>query len=194
MVTKQRILNAFNDLIERNGFDNVTVFDIVRHAGVSRATFYRHFKDKYDVMNYNYSSLVNRHITESGISSMCYLFELLLEEGTKYRKPLVPLFDTEGVNSLYRFIYAYSFETGRNLYEYHDLHVQDEKYASLSEKETFQLKLFAGGAAAVYEEWIKGKFDLNAKEAACSMSDLLPEFLKTDEFNNMLKDMKTGGS
>ena len=118
MDTKDRILSAFNQLASHRDCDAITVFQIAQKAGVSRATFYRHFKDKYDVMNYNYSSLLEKHIEQGKITSMKDLFELLLEEGIRYWKPLLPLFRSEGANSLYTFIRDYNYDADRCLYEY----------------------------------------------------------------------------
>ncbi|MBR5015534.1 MAG: helix-turn-helix transcriptional regulator, partial [Clostridia bacterium] len=47
--TKNDILVAFNVLAEKKGFERITVQMIADEAGISRATFYRYFKDKYDV-------------------------------------------------------------------------------------------------------------------------------------------------
>lgn len=48
--TKDIILEAFNSLIEKKAFDKITVQMILDEAGIGRATFYRYFKDKYDMM------------------------------------------------------------------------------------------------------------------------------------------------
>ncbi len=189
MDTKDRILSAFNQLASHRDFDAITVFQIAQKAGVSRATFYRHFKDKYDVMNYNYSSLLEKHIEQGKITSMKDLFELLLEEGIRYWKPLLPLFRSEGANSLYTFIRDYSYDAARCLYEYHSLYAQDECMNHMSMKEEFQLHLFASGAAEIYEDWIRGKYPLSSKEAAQAMYEILPSFLKTEDFENMLSHM-----
>lgn len=45
----QLIRDAFIELIIERGFDNVTVSAIAQRAGVNRATFYRHYTDKYDL-------------------------------------------------------------------------------------------------------------------------------------------------
>jgi AcrR family transcriptional regulator len=37
------------ELAAERGFDAITVGDIARRAGVNRATFYRHYQDKYDL-------------------------------------------------------------------------------------------------------------------------------------------------
>jgi AcrR family transcriptional regulator len=46
---------ALIDLIEERGFDSLTVGEIAEHAMVSRATFYRLFQDKYDLVEQIYA-------------------------------------------------------------------------------------------------------------------------------------------
>lgn len=179
--TKERILHAFNDLISRSDFTSVTVFQIVRQAGVSRATFYRYFRDKYDVMNYNYASLLEKHLQQTQIHNMADLFLLLLEE-SDYWKPLLPLFETEGANSLYSFMRDYSFNTARNLYEYGSLKGEGKQIRKMSRRELLQLRLFTCGAAELYEDWVKEKISLSARETASAMYELLPACLKQDFF------------
>ncbi len=179
--TKEKILHAFNDLILKGDFESVTVFQIVKAAGISRATFYRHFKDKYDVMNYNYSSLLDRHVQDQIIHTMHDLFLMLLKEGQQYWKPLVPLFDTEGANSLYRFIRDYSFNAAKNIYECGNPH-GGERVRTMTSKEILQLQIFAGGSADMYREWIRGNIPLTAEEAADAMTEILPLSLQKDLF------------
>jgi AcrR family transcriptional regulator len=45
--TRVNLREALIDLIEEKGFDAVTVGDIAERAMVNRATFYRHYPDKY---------------------------------------------------------------------------------------------------------------------------------------------------
>ncbi|OAN10265.1 TetR/AcrR family transcriptional regulator [Exiguobacterium undae] len=49
--TKQLIKEALIGLIEEKGFENITVKDIAKQAGINRGTFYSHYEDKYDLMN-----------------------------------------------------------------------------------------------------------------------------------------------
>lgn len=44
--TKQRILLSAKKLIEENGYDNVSVDQIVASCGIAKGTFYHHFKTK----------------------------------------------------------------------------------------------------------------------------------------------------
>lgn len=47
--TNKMILESFFKLVEKKGYDSVTVQDIADEAMINRATFYAHFKDKQDL-------------------------------------------------------------------------------------------------------------------------------------------------
>jgi len=50
--TYNALLNSFNKLIEYKSFGKITVNDLCEEALISRATFYTHFDDKYDLLKY----------------------------------------------------------------------------------------------------------------------------------------------
>ncbi len=181
---RETILNAFNELSAKSDFESITVFQIVQKAGVSRATFYRWFRDKYDVMNYNYSSLLDRYVSSGTLTTMEDLFILVLEESERIRNRLQPLFKSEGVNSFYSFIRNYSFTAAKNIYEYGDVHGNGRKKRTMSEQEAVQLRIFAGGSAGFYKDWIQGKYSLSAAEAAAAMTEILPPFLQGEIFRD----------
>lgn len=47
---RRSVCRAAEDLIERSPFTEVTVDQLTRAAGLSRSSFYLHFRDKYDVL------------------------------------------------------------------------------------------------------------------------------------------------
>jgi AcrR family transcriptional regulator len=49
--THKLILDALLDLTVAKGFAALTVSDITKYAGINRATFYRHYKDKFDLLD-----------------------------------------------------------------------------------------------------------------------------------------------
>lgn len=51
--TREVLERAFIELIEKKGFQDVTVQNITERAGVNRATFYAHFADKYALLDYS---------------------------------------------------------------------------------------------------------------------------------------------
>ena len=50
--TKEKLVNVFCSMLETRKFEDLTVNEICNEAGVRRATFYKHFTDKYDFLRY----------------------------------------------------------------------------------------------------------------------------------------------
>jgi AcrR family transcriptional regulator len=48
--TDKLLLEALMELTVQKGFAAVTVSDLTKYAGINRATFYRHYEDKFDLL------------------------------------------------------------------------------------------------------------------------------------------------
>lgn len=66
--TKFRLAEAIKHLMGRMPLDRITVTDIVADCGLTRQTFYRNFKDKYDLVNWYFERLVEQSFEEMGVS------------------------------------------------------------------------------------------------------------------------------
>src|SRR5712691_9444674 len=64
--THMVLREALIALIEEKGFDAVTVADIAERAMVNRATFYRHYQDKYALVTGIFEEAVNQMFSEIG--------------------------------------------------------------------------------------------------------------------------------
>jgi len=51
-LTKELLAESFRDLLLHRDFEKITIKHITDQAGVIRPTFYYHFQDKYDVLEY----------------------------------------------------------------------------------------------------------------------------------------------
>ena len=60
---KYKLANAMKELLVHTPVDKITVKQIVDQCDVTRPTFYRHFKDKYDLINW-YSSKVKDNFSQ----------------------------------------------------------------------------------------------------------------------------------
>lgn len=49
-ITKQALEHALKSLLLKKPFHKITINDITEECGVSRMTFYYHFKDIYDLV------------------------------------------------------------------------------------------------------------------------------------------------
>ena len=63
---KHYIIEALFKLMAKQDYNSVTITDIAKKAGVGRATFYRYFKSKEEIINYyfeknktDFQSLIN---------------------------------------------------------------------------------------------------------------------------------------
>lgn len=50
--TKERIFKAAKAILQRNGYENLSIKNICEEAGVSNGSFYHHFKTKDDLLSY----------------------------------------------------------------------------------------------------------------------------------------------
>ena len=51
--TRRLLEQAFMEVVAEKGFQSVSVQDITEKAGVNRVTFYDHFTDKYELLDYS---------------------------------------------------------------------------------------------------------------------------------------------
>ena len=51
-ITKQALATALKELMEAVPFEKIRVADICERCTMSRKSFYYHFKDKYDLLNW----------------------------------------------------------------------------------------------------------------------------------------------
>ncbi len=59
-VTKKVIAEGFKAVMKKKSFDKVTISDITDQCGLNRQTFYYHFQDKYELLNWIlYTEVIN---------------------------------------------------------------------------------------------------------------------------------------
>lgn len=63
--TKSLLMNAFREIAKVKKIQAITVKDITDKATVNRATFYAHFYDKYDIMDYTISETILNNLNET---------------------------------------------------------------------------------------------------------------------------------
>lgn len=169
--TKKAIVDAFNSLISHKGFDDITVADIIAEADVSKATFYRYFHDKYDVMNSNYKELLDEFMSLDDCSSYRDLYFRLYQAGATKLRDIKGTFGSSGVNSFEAFIFTYSRQAVERVTR------ENRGGKGLTPQEELQLDVFCYGISYMYRKWIEGKYELSADEAADLLFEMMPETL-----------------
>src|SRR5215208_87489 len=100
--TQKLILEAMIELTAQKGFSKVTVRDITEYAGINRATFYRHYQDKFDLLDHYAKALyelsdatpetgpqiLSKGIDKQSAPGMVKMFEYIRANAKFYRAML----------------------------------------------------------------------------------------------------------
>jgi probable dihydroxyacetone kinase regulator len=79
-VTKLNIAHALKDLMETKQFEKITVSDITNKCGIHRQTFYYHFQDRYELLDWLlYKELVSQFTNGFSIDTMYDKFNGIFE-------------------------------------------------------------------------------------------------------------------
>lgn len=170
--TQRAIVDAFNRLIADRRFDQITAVEIAAEAGVSKATFYRYFKDKYDVMNRNYQVLLDQNALAEGCRGYRDLYRKLFAAGTSELAPIRGAFQSMGVNSLENYVFGYSREFVVRVTKL------NREGRGLTPAEDLQLDVFCYGVSKMYRKWIYGEYRVDVGEAADKLFEMMPESLR----------------
>ncbi|WP_101909510.1 dihydroxyacetone kinase transcriptional activator DhaS [Marasmitruncus massiliensis] len=99
-LTKRVLAQSIKELMQNTPLSKITVGDITAHCGVNRNTFYYHFKDKFELVNWIYytetleqmSSFTDYRHWEEGLRNLC----LYMQQNRKF---YINALSTMGQNS-----------------------------------------------------------------------------------------------
>ncbi len=169
--TKRDILYAFNTLLEKKDFEKITVDEICHVAEVSRTTFYRYFRDKYDVMTYNFQKLFDQYLSTAYADSMQEFLTNMYRATQENLHQLRRAFEVLGRNSMNDVIYSYCVNA---LIEW----ISKQSGGELSKKQRIQCDILAYGISYIGDNWINGRYELTPEEAAEATIELMTPEMK----------------
>ncbi len=96
-ITKYAMAHSMQQLMETVPFSKISISDICRQIGMSRKSFYYHFKDKYDMMIWIFNTeCFSKCESKASWDKLEYICTYLYKNRTFYAKAL----SVEGQNSL----------------------------------------------------------------------------------------------
>jgi AcrR family transcriptional regulator len=146
--TYHAILDGFNRLIKDTDFNKISVDMIMKKAGVSRSTFYRYFKDKYEVMNANFKNLLDYYATPErscNYRDLCFHLFQFAQNNPKLMKKAMA---STGYNSLQNYIYESSYQTALEITK------ANRNGKGFTPVEELQVDIFCNGICAVYKSFL----------------------------------------
>lgn len=165
---KYRLADAAKRCLRDGTVDSLTVSRLVREAGVARQTFYRHFADKYDLVNWYFGKLLLESFEHMGSGRTVRegyerKFAFIRQESVFFRAA----FRSQAQNSL----------------RDHDLELILRFFTDLIREKTgkepdadtaFLLEAYCNGAIAMTVKWVLGGMKEPCEVLARRMVEALP--------------------
>ena len=173
MDVKHLLLDALKRLLASRSIDEISVAEIVEAAGVGRSTFYKHYLDKYDLLQKLFIEMCGDacgHVweTEHSYSKVALAF---LEYTDANKELMRNAFRSTDVNSL-RESYG---EMAKSFLE------QALRYggADLSGSEIkLLIEVYIRGTASLVADWIMGKIEIPRKSFIVFQARAMPVELR----------------
>lgn len=167
-ITKRALAAALKSLVEKKSFAKITVSDVCEMCGMNRKSFYYHFKDKYDLVNWIYETECVAVLRQKGcltgwelLDDLCAYF---YANRTFYRATLL----VEGQNSFSDYLWDFVVSV-----------IKDDvvRIFGAEEAKDFFVDFYADAYLAAIKRWLLQK-------------DCMP----ADQFVEHLKHTVIGGS
>lgn len=163
-ITKKALASALKELMQEEAFSKISVSDICEKCEMNRKSFYYHFKDKYDLVNWifdtEFITVMNKQGYSIGWDSVVLLSEYFYKNRAFYRKAL-------GV-------------TGQNSFSdhFHDLmfsaiSVRLQEIVDMQATSAFQVNFFTDAVVQAFRRWILDKDCMPPEEFTAQLKQCL---------------------
>lgn len=164
---KEILADGLLALCENNQLESITIKQLLEHTHVSKQSFYNHFLDKNDLIQYIYLSRIIPRFDDplkdiSFYESMVEVFERM----KKYHKFMKQALLMEGQNCLKDYIFEHCKEF--------DLQFHQKRYGSQPMPETlrFATEYHATASSSMSISWILSDMPASCEEMARLITDL----------------------
>lgn len=173
--THKLLCDAMFQLLETRSFDDISVVDICDRAMVHRATFYKHFKDKYDFMEYVTKEKIREFYIESvqqeEFSSPIDIYHTLIKNVIHFiedNKQMLKISAQSSTNSFFDSIHKIIFE---ELLDF--LNASQEKGVKFDVPTDIVAQFLTGGFTALVRWWIANDISYTKEEMASYIEMML---------------------
>lgn len=163
---------AIKSLIKKQPLDKITVTDIVSTAGKTRQTFYRHFQDKYDLVNWYFEKLVLKSFEEmnqggSLQEALNLKFAFIEQEHAFFKEA----FKSNDYNNLIHYDFCC-------IYDFYKEYIRKNTGKTIPSDIDFLLKMYCRGSVDMTVEWVLNDMPILKEEIVNYLIDAIPDKLK----------------
>ena len=170
---KEILADSFHELAEDRKIDKITVREIAANCGYSSATFYRQFRDKYDLIAWDYAQKIERLMRRIGTDGYTWkqaLWDCLshYQEEKEYLANILKY--TGGHDSFIHYM------TSIHCTEAAAYIRRITGTTSMDSKMEMYIRLYCMGTVCLSAEWIPGQMETSLTEITevCEKSLPLP--------------------
>ena len=172
---KEILAASFQELAQEKSIDKITIQEIVDNCGYSPATFYRNFRDKYDLIAWDHTRAIAEIVDRIGAED--YVWKQTLYDGARLyneKKDYLAnlLKHTSGHDSFVRYM------TGINCSALEKYIISVNGGHKLTHEKMMYVKIFCHGIVGLTCEWILSEIDSTIEEVAKVYEQSIPEPLK----------------
>ncbi|PNZ69384.1 TetR/AcrR family transcriptional regulator [Staphylococcus croceilyticus] len=155
--TRQAILTTFFELLQAKTFEQITIQDLCDKANVRRSTFYRHFNDKYDLLNYGIGLMIDHfralYLPEINPDNPRRFFEKLIKDILQFiheNKAIVrSVINLNYYGEVYSIFYDQIYEAVKKQIEF------DKQSGQFYVDTTMYGQFLTGGILSVITNWLQ---------------------------------------
>ena len=170
-LTKELLADCFRNLLMTTPFTKITIRMITDEAGLIRPTFYKHFQDKYEILEWIFDTRIRDSVDlllQNGmeLDAILMLLRCLEKDKSFYSKA----YTIDGPNSFQERLDRYLYEAFLTIATRYPIKTED-RYPIL----TYEViaRQYASGFLRLIEEWLDGRIDCTAEELADAYKYLL---------------------
>lgn len=178
--TKAKIATALEELMSGRSFEGITVMEIAEKAGISRQTFYNHFFDKYDLVNWVYRQLILNTTCRIGI-------DMTWEQAVRTKLEIM-----KANEAFYSEIYRLDDRSSplsneaRIVFDSYQGNLNRVTGKILDEFEEYLLMLYCHGATRMTAEWAKSGMHIPVDTIVRADKMALPGFVQQVFFSEKI--------
>lgn len=156
--TKEMISKSLISLMKFNDFESITITSITNNANLSRRVFYKHFKNKTEVLLYEINRISNNfytYISDKSINTPYDYGYYFFSYFKQYSNAIIVLEEQELLHSFVSKIYKNYMLKNLNKVEMMKIN-----------KSRYNIVYRFGGLISMLIEWIEQGFDISVEEMA----------------------------